>query len=86
MRDHREQREQTEQFSKGFDAGNYGSAHESEDFESWYDEQDLGMCSEGPDYTEGAILGFFSSYELHEITDDVAREDVRALREKWGQS
>jgi hypothetical protein len=74
----------TEAFSRGFDRGNYGHAYESEDFESWYDRNDIGNKS--ADYCEGAILGFFSSYELTEISDEVVREDVRILREKWGES
>ncbi len=68
-------------FSQGFDAGNYASAYESEDFATWYDANDIG--NEHPAYIEGAILGFFSSYELDEISDEVAREDVAALRQKY---
>lgn len=70
-------------FSRGFDAGNYGNAYESQDFASWYDANDIG--NKPPYYIEGAILGFFSSYELEEISDEVAREDVAHLRAKHGE-
>ena len=67
--------------SEGFDHGNYGSAYESEDWDSWY-------ASHGnpPDdcdpvaYAEGCLLGFFSSFEISEISDPVAAEYVSALR------
>lgn len=69
-------------FSKGYDAGNYASAYETEDFTAWYDENDVGNAP--PYYIEGALLGFFSSYELDEISDEAAREDVAHLRTKHG--
>ncbi len=74
--------EEMTDFSRGFDAGNYGNAYESTDFTAWYDERDIGNRS--PSYIEGAILGFFSTYELDEISDDVARDDVASLRAKYG--
>ena len=66
----------------GFDRGNYGSAYEATDFESWWSHN----CNppEGIDdlhsYLAGLILGFFSSYEISEIPDEVAAEDVAILR------
>ena len=74
--------EQTD-FSRGFDRGNYGNAYESQDFGTWYDANEIGYQSAY--YTEGAILGFFSSYELNEISDEIAREDVMHLRVKHGK-
>lgn len=74
--------ERTE-FSRGFDRGNYASAYESEDWPSWYDANDIGNTS--APYCEGVILGFFSSFELDEISDEIAREDVRVLRLKHGE-
>lgn len=73
----------TEAFSRGYDAGNYGNAYESQDFASWYDARNIG--NKPAEYCEGAILGFFSSYELHEISDEIARDDVAALRAKYGE-
>ncbi len=72
-----------EPFSRGFDAGNYASAYVTEDFGAWYDAHDIG--NKPAAFIEGAILGFFSSFELHEIGDEVAREDVAALRLKHGE-
>lgn len=76
----------------GYDTGNYASAYISPElFEAWRNQQrDL---PEGPDpqwpYDAGFILGFFSSYEEHEIPSEavslyrlalqVWRAEVRAL-------
>jgi hypothetical protein len=70
-------------FARGFDHGNYGNAYESQDWEAWYDAQDLTDASVA--FQEGMILGFFSSYDLDEIFDEIAREDVRVLRAKHGE-
>lgn len=74
-----------ESFSRGFDHGNYGSAYESQDWESWFaDNSD--SCPEGADpqaWAEGCLLGFFSSFEIDEIPDEVVAEEVGALRAKW---
>lgn len=71
-------------FSRGFDRGNYGNAYESQDWDSWYEKQLDNVHDEelhhSKEYQEGMLLGFFSSYELNEITDEVLREDLRALR------
>jgi hypothetical protein len=78
-------------YSRGFDRGNYGNAYESTDWDSWYAEQ----CAEIPTdsdgtpldrdaYQAGMLLGFFASYELDEIADDMVAEQVAALRAKYG--
>jgi hypothetical protein len=74
--------EEKTEFSRGFDAGNYANAYETQCFGTWYDQVSEGKTAH---YIEGMILGFWSSYELDEIGDEITREDVRALREKYGQ-
>ena len=65
----------SETFSRGFDHGNYASAYVTED-----PTDALGETT--GDLREGILLGFYSSYELHEISEEY-REEVRALRIKW---
>ncbi len=64
--------------SRGFDAGNYGNAYESVLWIRW-----CRMRNMRPDsntwYARGCLLGFFSSYELHEVPSTL-RERVAALR------
>jgi len=65
----------TESFERGYDAGNYASAYETEDVvEAWN-----ARILSGREVYEGFILGFFSSYELDEIPDE-HREEVDYLR------
>lgn len=71
-------------FSHGFNRGNYGSAYESQDWESWSVDlndaaDERGDSAHLGSFHEGALLGFFSSYELDEIPDDMV-DDVEALR------
>ena len=73
----------TEDFTRGFDRGNYGNVYETEDWDTFYCRQPLG---DSEDYHEGLLLGFFSSYELEEIVDNAAAEMVHTLRAKWGES
>ena len=70
------------QFSRGYDRGNYGNAYESGDWETWAERNELSERSQP--YQEGMVLGFFSSYELHEISDEDVRDQVEALRAKHG--
>ncbi len=76
-----------ESFSKGWDRGNYGNAYESQDWEAWYSDQ----CADIPSnldrslYQAGMLLGFFSSYEISEISDDMIAEEVAALRAVYGE-
>jgi len=51
--------------SQGFDAGNYASAYISQDYQTAFD-RGTGK-KEHEAYCVAYILGFFSSYELHEI-------------------
>jgi hypothetical protein len=65
-----------ESLSRGFDAGNYGNAYESQDWEAWRKR----LSGKSTYYRAGATLGFFSSYELDEINDLDVRERVAHLR------
>jgi hypothetical protein len=65
-----------EDLSRGFSRGNYGNAYESQDWETWSESLD----GESIAYRNGALLGFFSSYELDEIGDEILSEEVAALR------
>ena len=74
----------TESRSAGFDAGNYGNAYESQDWDSWCAEHctpPAGVDSVA--YAEGMLLGFFSSYEVSEISDPDAAEMVESLRAQF---
>jgi len=57
--------------SRGFDAGNYANAYVSEDYSTAF-ETTLGTCAEQAfdAYCVGFVLGFFATYELHEIPSD----------------
>ena len=77
-------------FSRGFAHGNYGNAYESQDWESWSeDQEDEAVVFEGEDgtpedYRAGLMLGFFSSYELDEIGDEELRMEVERLAAEYG--
>lgn len=53
-------------FSRGFDSGNYGNAYESQYWDTWSARHNFGE-HRSEAYNEGLFLGFFSSYELHEV-------------------
>lgn len=71
-----------ESFSNGFNAGNYGNAYESQDWDSWYEEHgpDAEESDDPQSYRRGMMLGFFSSYEINEISDLEIAEEVERLR------
>lgn len=70
------------QYSNGYDRGNYGNAYESGDWEAWAERNEFTERSKA--YRDGMVMGFFSSYELHEIDDEIMRDHVEALRGKYG--
>lgn len=72
---------QNEAFTRGYDRGNYVNAYESQDWEAWYLRQPIPKTN---DEAEGLLLGFYSSYEIHEISDDGHAEAVAEARAKWG--
>jgi len=57
--------------SHGFSAGNYCNAYETEELSAGLAQRNVTTASEA--YRAAFIMGFFGSYELHEISDD-ARE------------
>lgn len=67
-----------EDLSRGFDSGNYGNAYESQDWDTWW--EDHATMDHSSTYRDGALLGFFSSYSLDEISDAELADDVRSLR------
>lgn len=75
--------EELEAFSRGYDTGNYGNAYESEDWDSWNVKRCTASECRSDAYREGLLLGFFSSYEIEEISDDVLAEAVHEYRAKW---
>lgn len=74
---------------RGFDAGNYANAYVTENLErAWKNEEasedsDTPLDTNGP-YYAGFVLGFFSSYEDHEIGDSEERELRASMLAKWG--
>jgi hypothetical protein len=73
---------QRESFSRGFDTGNYGNAYESQCWHTW--EAKRQIAARTPEYRAGALLGFFSSYEIDEIDEDI-RDEVATLRAEHGE-
>jgi len=69
--------------SQGFDAGNYCSSYETEDYTKAMAMRDL--KGSGKPYATAFILGFFASYELHEIPETHRDEYVEAYRSEPGQ-
>lgn len=70
-------------FTRGYDRGNYAAAYESQDWDSWYAKHCTDDDMASPEYREGCLLGFYSSFDLDEIADARLRDAVRELREKW---
>lgn len=66
------------EYSRGFDRGNYGSQYEGQDWESWSEKNRYEERSAA--YREGMLMGFFSSYELHEVPDEELRHELSVLR------
>jgi hypothetical protein len=60
---------------QGFDAGNYAAAYETED----YDVAQAAINGTNGLYRAGHLVGFFGSYELHEIPEQW-RDDVEHYR------
>lgn len=69
----------TDQESRAYDAGNYCNAYETTDWETAWAEH----CEEHASAPHAFLLGFFSSYELSEISDDIA-EEVASARAAYG--
>lgn len=69
--------------SRGFDAGNYGNAYQSQDWEAFAEYQRLDQRSDV--WRVAALLGFYSSYALHEIPSDMRDEFDQAYWSPAGQ-
>jgi hypothetical protein len=54
-----------DRLSQGFSAGNYCNAYETDDYDKAIKQRDL--LGSGEDFATAFIMGFFASYELHEI-------------------
>lgn len=83
-----------ELLSRGFDAGNYDSVYVSEDYMVAFSRRSAGEPLSAHDaWCTGYVLGFFSSWELHEVPQDLQemvtvartrRDDVGKLAHKMG--
>jgi hypothetical protein len=73
--------ERTAAFERGYDAGNYASAYDTNDVKEAWDTYGLGL---GIDTYEGFVIGFFSSYELGELPEE-RRGEVASLRDVYGE-
>lgn len=69
-------------YARGFDRGNFGGAYESENWQQWSERNHYAKHSKP--YQDGMLMGFFSSYEAHEIADLDIRDQVEALRGTFG--
>lgn len=69
--------------SQGFSAGNYCNAYETEDYTKAMSQRDL--RGSGKDYATGFIMGFFGSYELHEIPETHKQAFIEAYTSDLGQ-
>lgn len=75
----------TEKFSRGFYRGNYANAYECQDWGTWYADHCTDIERRSDEYQEGLLLGFFSSYEIDEISDPTEAETVAQLRSDYGE-
>jgi muramoyltetrapeptide carboxypeptidase LdcA involved in peptidoglycan recycling len=72
--------------SRGFDAGNYANAYETTDFERALGSLSMNRSAE---YVAAFTLGFFSSYERHEMGEhadhyEIALESVGVRARELG--
>ena len=75
-------KDKLDHISTGFDAGNYAAAYVSEDLETaMADRPEM----ENEAYAAGFVLGFFSSFELHEIPAGDAEVYEDALYGPYGK-
>lgn len=77
-----------ETFTRAMDRGDYASAYETETLDEdapgeayalARTQGDIPKGASAQEYCAGYVLGFFGSYELHEIPDDW-RDEVETLR------
>lgn len=76
-----EERQNADDLSRGFSAGNYANAYETEDYET---ARNALKTEPSEAYFAAFTLGFFATYELHEMGEH--RETYEeAYRSTWGQ-
>jgi hypothetical protein len=51
------------EFSRGFERGNYAHGYENQDYRAAQNK----LCGETGFFRVGFLLGFYSSFELHEV-------------------
>jgi hypothetical protein len=69
-----------EAIERGFDAGNYANAYVSEDFDTaWDANSKLDPRYPLESYRDAFLIGFFSSYEDHELPTEY-QEHVTSVR------
>ena len=64
-------------FVRGYESGNFAYAYETQNFETW--KQTHQLDNETDAYRIGALMGFFSSLETHEVPSEL-RELVQRER------
>jgi hypothetical protein len=69
--------------SRGFSAGNYCNAYETQDFASAIVKREVKDKSSA--FAIAFTMGFFGSYELHEIPDDHREMFIDAYKSSLGQ-
>jgi len=75
--------ERDTRLSQGFSAGNYCNAYETQDLEQAFKQRDLD--GSGEPFKMAFIMGFFASYELHEIPSDCRCWFDEAYHSELGQ-
>jgi hypothetical protein len=74
------------EFNRGFDRGNYASNYETE---TGYQAVADKICGENGFYRIGHLLGFFSSFEIHEIPENeeihghLCKDEVEKYRKEF---
>jgi hypothetical protein len=81
----------TDMSSRGFDAGNYAAAYEGQNHDACYEKvvaeaKSAGEPCDCEQFAAGFILGFYSSYEDDEITNENDLEKVQAAMTLLGFS
>lgn len=73
-----------EKFERGWVAGNYANAYGGEDLDESHDnERELELNNDA--WYAGYVLGFYSSYALHEVPDEYRERYVGAFQSEAGR-
>lgn len=72
---------QSASFQRGYSHGNFGNAYVTNDWDEFWANNCITPDGMDPkDYSVGCLLGFYSSYEVDEISDNNQAEAVHAHR------